>query len=222
MPDGRSRKPDHDRFNILLERSYDRVIRGIRERYDPTIESTNPSGNPADDKAGETLVAGWREQVWRNAERLLNATTDEERRQVETSIEENAANSARGITSNPDPQGHRAFRDAYCRQRLRKTGYRTKQLLAIRLTARPRRVRAGGRRRVRFLATTTSRGRDARRPVNGALVRFAGGRARTGADGTVTMRVRLRRAGRRRAQATFGGLRAGSTRIRVVPGRAAG
>lgn len=32
---GASRKPDHDRFNILLERSYDRVIQGIRDHYDP-------------------------------------------------------------------------------------------------------------------------------------------------------------------------------------------
>ena len=124
---------------------------------------------------------------------------------METSIEANAANSARSITTNPDPQGHRAFRDGYCRKRLRKTGYRTKHLLAIGLTA--RRLRDG---RVRFLATTTARGRDARRPVNGALIRFAGKRARTRSNGKATLGVR--RGGR--ARATFPGLRRGWRRVR--------
>ena len=207
---GDSRKPDHDRFNILLERSYDRVIAGIRDHYDPTVETTNPSGNPADNQAGEQLVAGWREGVWRNAERLVNASSAEERRQVEESIEANAATSAQSITSDPDQPGHRAFRDAYCRKHLRPKGhYRTKGLLAIRLRA--RRVSGG---RVRFLATSTTRGPDARRPVNGALVRFAGKRGRTGANGRVTLRSR--RAGR--ARATFPGLRRGTLRVRKAGG----
>jgi hypothetical protein len=202
---GASRKPDHDRFNILLERSYDRVIQGIRDHYDPDVETTNPSGNPADNQAGEQLVAGWREGVWRNAERLVNASSAQERRQVEESIEANAATSAHGITTDPDPPGHRAFRDAYCAKHLRRGHYRTKGLLAIRLTA--RRV---SHRRVRFLATSTTRGPDARRPVNGALVRFAGRRGRTGPNGRVTLRSR--RGGR--AVATFAGLRRGVLRVR--------
>jgi hypothetical protein len=206
---GESRKPDHDRFNILLERSYDRVIAGIRDHYDPTVENTNPSGNPADNQAGEQLVASWREGVWRNAERLVNTASPDERRQVEASIESNAATSAQSITTNPDPPGHRAFRDGYCRKHLRKDHYRTKGLLAIRLSA--RRVRGGA---VRFLASSTTRGPDAQRPVNGALVRFGGKRARTGANGRVTLRSR--RGGR--AQATFGGLRRGAVRVRKAAG----
>jgi len=204
-PSGKSRKPDHDRFNILLERSYDRVIEGIRRHYDPDVETTNPSGNPADNRAGEQLVAGWREGVWRNAERLVNASSPGERRSVEQSIEANAATSAQSITTDPDPPGHRTFRDAYCRAHVRKDHYRTKGLLAIRLRA--WRVSGG---RVRFLATSTTRGPDARRPVNGALVRFAGRSDRTGANGRVTLRSR--RGGR--AVATFAGLRRGVLRVR--------
>lgn len=207
MPDGRSRKPDHDRFNVLLERSYDRVIASIRDHYDPTIETTNPSGNPGDNEFGEGLVAQWREGVWRNAERLVNAGSEEERRQVSESIELNARTSAQSITANPDPAGHRAFRDAYCRARARKHRYRTRHLLAIRLQA--RRISRG---RVRFLATSTTRGADARRPVNGALIRLAGRRARTGPNGRVTLRQP--RGGR--ARATFPGLRTGAVRVRAA------
>ena len=213
MPDGRTRKPDNDRFNIVLERSYQRIIREIRDRYDPTIEDTNPSGVPADDVAGQSVVAVWREEVWRNAERLLNARNEAEYRQVAESIEANAANSARGIMANPDRPGHRAFRDAYCRARLR-AGSSGRGLLEIRLRARPGTVRTGVR-RVRFTATTTAGGEDARSPVRGALVRFAGRRARTNSRGQAVIRARLRRAGRHGARATKSGLRAGRTSVRA-------
>jgi Family of unknown function (DUF5995) len=209
MPSGKSRKPDHDRFNILLERSYDRVIEGIRRHYDPDVEATNPSGNPADNQAGEQLVAGWREGVWRNAERLVNASSPGERASVQQSIEANAATSAQSITTDPDPPGHRAYRDAYCKKHLRKDHYRTKGLLAIRLRA--RRLSGG---RVRFYASSTSRGPDARRPVNGALVRFARRRGRTGRNGKVVLRAR--RGGR--AVATFAGLRRGLLHVRKAAG----
>jgi len=217
-PDGRTRKPDHDRFNVILERSYQKVISEVRDRYDPTIENTNPSASPADDASGLELVSGWREQVWRNAERLVNAGTAGERRSVETSIEANAATSARTIAANPDPQGHRAFRDAYCRTRLARERDRGRGLLSIQLATRPRRARAGAMRRLGFRATTTSRGPDARRPVSGALIRFAGSRARTGLDGRATLRVRLKRAGRHAARASYPGLRPGRASVRVRGG----
>lgn len=213
-PAGVTRKPDNDRFNIVLERSYERIISEIRDRYDPTIENTNPSGVPADNVAGQTVVAVWREEVWRNAERLVNARTAEERRQVSESIEGNAATSARGIGANPDPAGHRAFRDAYCRARLR-AGSSGRGLLAIRLRAVPGRVRVGSARRVRFTATTTAAGEDARRPVRGALVRFAGASLRTNAQGQAVVRAALRRPGRYRARAVRSGLRPGATSVRA-------
>jgi sugar lactone lactonase YvrE len=84
----------------------------------------------------------------------------------------------------------------------------------IRLTVRPRRVRAGKRRRFRFRATVRRAGR--RRPVRGARIRFAGRRARTNRRGYARIKVRLRRARRYRAVAGKRGLRRGVTRVRAV------
>ena len=62
-------------------------------------------------------VGRWREGVWRNAERLLNARSDAERRRVALQIEANAAAWAR-LMSAPEEPGYRAQRDAYCRAQL--------------------------------------------------------------------------------------------------------
>jgi Family of unknown function (DUF5995) len=70
---------------------------------------------PADDYAGIEMVRMWREGVWRNAERLLNARSDAERAQVAQSIETQAELSAR-MMAEPTP-GYGARRDAYCRSR---------------------------------------------------------------------------------------------------------
>lgn len=116
-PSGESRKPDHDKANVILERGYERVVGAVADRYDPLISTTNASWNPVDNTAGLELVKRWREDVWRNAERLVAARTHEERRQVSDEIQRNAADWARGIAASQTP-GDRARRDAYCRERL--------------------------------------------------------------------------------------------------------
>ncbi len=80
--DGNSRKVDHDKFNAVLSEGYERVVTSVRDRYDPLIGVSNPDFLPADDVAGLELVRQWRENVWRNAERLVNAKTEEERAEV--------------------------------------------------------------------------------------------------------------------------------------------
>jgi Family of unknown function (DUF5995) len=112
-PSGASRKPDHDRVNQILNRAYERIVRTIGERYDPLLFTTNASWNPVDNIGGLELVKGWREGVWRNAERLLAASSPEERKRVADSIELNAAMWARGMAA-PQVPGYRAQRDAYC------------------------------------------------------------------------------------------------------------
>lgn len=114
---------------------------------------------------------------------------------------------------------------------------------AIRLTVTPRRVQVGRRVTFRFRATArssdtiapplecrpraTARGAgrgDApacaashrRVAVRGALVRFAGKRARTDRRGYARITVRLRRSGLHTARATRSGFRPGSTRVRAV------
>ncbi len=111
---GATRKPDHDVVNGILSDAYERIVSTIGARYDSLVTITNASWNPVDDIAGMEMVKGWREGVWRNAERLLSARTPAERQRVTDAIETNAATWARLIASGQVPPGYRAQRDAYC------------------------------------------------------------------------------------------------------------
>ena len=114
---GLARKPDHDLTNDVLASAYEDVVAAVRERYDPGMGLTNPPGVPADDVAGLEIVRQWRENVWRNAERLVNAGSEAERERIAAGIQSYAADWARGIAAAPFP-GYRATRDEYCAQRL--------------------------------------------------------------------------------------------------------
>lgn len=115
-PSGRSRKPDHDRVNRLLSRAYDEIVPAVGRRYDPSVLATGGGPSPVDDLTSAQLVAGWREGVWRNAERLARAGTRWRRRLVVTSIARNAVAWSRLATTGQIPD-YRSFRDAYCRAR---------------------------------------------------------------------------------------------------------
>ncbi len=110
---GKSRKPDHDEANGALNRAYEDVVAEVRKRFDPALDLSNPPLVPLDDIAGLELVRAWRENVWRNAEKLLNARNGKERREVSKQIEDNAAATAQIIASGALP-GYGATRDAYC------------------------------------------------------------------------------------------------------------
>ncbi len=114
---GRARKPDHDKTNEALAAGYERVVGEIGARYDASISLTNPDWLFIEDIAGLELVREWREQVWRNAERLVNAKSEAERAQVAAEIQANAAGWAESIAATPTP-GYRATRDAYCAEQL--------------------------------------------------------------------------------------------------------
>ncbi|MFL5781613.1 MAG: DUF5995 family protein [Thermoleophilaceae bacterium] len=117
-PKGTSRKPDHDKINLILDAAYEPVVHAVARRYDPFVSTTNASWDPLDDVGGLEMVKGWREEVWRNAERLLAAKGSAERRQVATQIQQGAAAWARMIAA-PQTPGYRAQRDAYCAKQLR-------------------------------------------------------------------------------------------------------
>lgn len=112
-PEGRSRKPDHDAANGTLNRAYERVVAAIRIRYDRSLDLTNIELLPVDDIAGLELVRAWREVVWRNAERLVNARSAAERGRVAAEIERWAGLQARLIAAVRLP-GYGATRDAWC------------------------------------------------------------------------------------------------------------
>jgi hypothetical protein len=114
---GESRKPDHDATNAVLTRAYGPVVRAVRDRFDPSLDLTNPTQVPIDDAAGLEVVRGWREVVWRHAEQLVGASTPQERARVAQRIEAYAAAWAELIAAVPAP-GYRAERDAYCESRL--------------------------------------------------------------------------------------------------------
>lgn len=118
-PDGRSRKPDHDAMNAVLNASYDDVYRRATAMDDPRLAFYDPPG-PIDGLLAFQMVAAWREGVWRNAERLVHARTAAERAQVAESIERQAALTAQLIRTTfayrPPLTDHRA-RLAHCRSR---------------------------------------------------------------------------------------------------------
>ena len=112
---GDSRKVDHDAGNEVLNRAYESVVKAVASRYDPLITVTNSPATPLDDAAGLEMVRGWREGVWRNAERLLSANGNAERQAVADQIKANAAAWATTISSaGLGLPGYRARRDAYC------------------------------------------------------------------------------------------------------------
>ncbi len=115
-PDGSVRKADHDRVNEFLNRVPDDLIPEIARRFDPTIDD-GEAPTTLDNMLTFQVLPTWREAAWRNAERLVAATSEEERGAVEAEIEAVAAEQARAIrdataylvgfqTSNE--------RDAYC------------------------------------------------------------------------------------------------------------
>ena len=114
-PDGSSRKTDHDRVNIFLNRVTDNLYAELARRFDPTVDDGNLPG-PADDTGVFQLIPTWRELAWRNAERLVSAPTPEQRAEVAASIEAYAASQAQLLRQTQAyPVGRDSSeRDAYC------------------------------------------------------------------------------------------------------------
>jgi Family of unknown function (DUF5995) len=115
-PDGSSRKPDHDRVDIILNRVTDDILAEIARRFDPTIDDTNLPTS-LDDTTLFQVIAGWREKAWRNAEALADAPTPAARELVVAQIETDAATEARTIeasTAYAPLSGGSRSRDTYC------------------------------------------------------------------------------------------------------------
>jgi hypothetical protein len=119
-PDGTSRKDDHDKVNQFLNRVLEPLIAEASARFDDTIDDAMIDGTTLDATALLQILVGWREEAWRNAERLVNATTDAERAQVAASIESAAATEAQLLVAQTaygpldGLAGRRAARNTYC------------------------------------------------------------------------------------------------------------
>jgi hypothetical protein len=112
---GHSHKPDHDAVNEVNTRVFDGLEDYYAQHYDPLFTYVDLKPSPLDEIGTQEMVKIWREGAWRNAERLINAKTSKEWRQVAGQIEQDSVTWARFITSG-DMSGYRAQRDTYCRE----------------------------------------------------------------------------------------------------------
>lgn len=112
---GASRKPDHDRVNEFLARVPEPLFAEIGEKWDPSYQGRD-SALPVSTLAGLPPIQLWREMAWRWAERLVEARTASERRNVEQGIEEYAHQAALTIerATRLGPGEDTSARDAYC------------------------------------------------------------------------------------------------------------
>lgn len=112
LPDGRSRKPDHDRGNRILDDAYRPIVRTVAERYDPLMADVE-SIPTVDDLGAQQLIAGWREGVWRNAESLTSTAGTAAEDVSRELVERNAHAWAETMRTGEIP-GYRQVRDAHC------------------------------------------------------------------------------------------------------------
>lgn len=119
-PDGTSRKNDHDKVNEFLNRVIQPLFAEAAAHFDPTVDDGNLPFTTLDETLTGQLLFGWREQAWRNAERLVLAPTPEARALVAADIERFAAAEAQFVVAGTSYGpldwllGRRAARDRFC------------------------------------------------------------------------------------------------------------
>lgn len=90
-PDGTSRKVDHDRVNDFLAATNQYLLAEAAKYLDPTLDDGDIPGVSVDNSVAVQALVAWREQAWRNAERLVAAETQAEWDAVAHEIEQLAA-----------------------------------------------------------------------------------------------------------------------------------
>jgi hypothetical protein len=112
-PDGTSRKDDHDLINNVLYAAYGEAITEAGRRFDSSLQSSSGTGSA---ESGIQSVIAWREEAWRNAERLATASSDAERAAISQQIEQAANLEAAAIkaTNSYGATQSSASRDAFC------------------------------------------------------------------------------------------------------------
>ncbi len=92
---GVSHKKDHNAYNRRLDGLYESVFAEETARFDPHFGDIDVL--TVEETAAGAIMRGWREMVWRNAEKLALAKTPKQRANAERSIEGYAAAQARVI-----------------------------------------------------------------------------------------------------------------------------
>ena len=109
---GVSRKHDHNEVNDVNASVFGGIARYYAHHYDPMFQTISET-SPVPQLSTLQLIQSWRENAWREAERLVAAKTKSELRQVEQQIETTSTAWAQLITSGAEP-GYRQTRDAFC------------------------------------------------------------------------------------------------------------
>ena len=115
-PDGQSRKPDHDKVDKFLNTILQPLLEELAARFDSSIIHIETPYGVGYTGLFQTLAV-WREQAWRNAQLLANATTPAARALALQEIETSAATQALAIkTANSyvPPVTQSSTRDTYC------------------------------------------------------------------------------------------------------------
>lgn len=118
-PDGSSRKPDHDRINVMLNKVVEPLLAEQAERFDPDMAAPETPYGTGYTAMMQTLLA-WREAAWRSAEQLVAAPDEDARAQVAASIEQQALANAEAIRASSayaPPLTSTVDRDRYCAER---------------------------------------------------------------------------------------------------------
>ena len=115
-PDGSSRKGDHDRINVMLNRVQEPLLAEQAARFDPDMAVPATPYGLGYTGLMQTLMA-WREAAWRSAERLVAAPDDAARARVAAEIEQTALLEAHAIvaaTAYVPPLRTTTARDQHC------------------------------------------------------------------------------------------------------------
>ena len=97
-PDGSSRKRDYDAVEAWLYDATAPLIAEFAARFDASMDdSSDPLG--VGNWTLFQMVSEWRENAWRNAERLVSATTPEAKARVAADIETQANMIAQGLVT---------------------------------------------------------------------------------------------------------------------------
>jgi len=113
-PNGTSRKPDHDKVDVILHNVLQEVLDQESRRFDPTVPNDVVAGTTLDTDALFQLIVGWRESAWQHAA-LLASTPPALRGPVIAEIEQESADEARMLKNSATVTRAQArARDAWC------------------------------------------------------------------------------------------------------------
>lgn len=116
-PDGTTRKTDHDKVNVFLNRVMNPLLDEEAAHFDPQVAMADAVPLQLGYTSAFQMLAAWREAAWRNAERLVSAPDATARAQVAAQIEASAtamANTIKLLTAYVWPLSSTSSRDAFC------------------------------------------------------------------------------------------------------------